>query len=158
MYKIKLYSLLPFFILLLLASCTEPKPFEFKGLKSIQIEKASFGKNIFNAKFDYYNPNSFTLSLVNLDCDVFVNDNFFTHYTLDTTYPIAAKANFELPAKMEVSLSSLLGNTFDLLLNKPMKITIKGQASVSKGIFTKKVPIEFTTMQRLNLAEVLKNR
>jgi hypothetical protein len=37
-----------------------------------------------------------------------------------------------------------------------MKITVKGNATLSKGIFTKHLPIEFSTEQKLNLKEALK--
>ena len=48
---------------ILMISCSQPQPFIFKGLKSIKIEKASLGKNVFNAEFTYENPNSFSLAL-----------------------------------------------------------------------------------------------
>ena len=43
----------------------------------------------------------------------------------------------------------------DILFNKPMKIGIKGNATISKGMFTKTVPIEFETSQKLNLREAI---
>jgi len=142
-------------LLLLVMACSSPKPFVFKGIKSIKIEKASFGKNIFNADFEYQNPNRFKLVLKNLDCSVFINDELFTQYQLDTIYPIPANANFVLPAKMQVELSLLLKNSMAILFNKPMKIGVKGRATISKGLFTKTIPISFETMQKLNLKEAL---
>ena len=40
---------------------------------------------------------------------------------------------------------------------KPIKLNIKGQATLSKGIFTKTVPIAFETNQKLNLGAALSN-
>jgi hypothetical protein len=137
-------------------ACSTPQPFVFKGIKSIKIEKASFGKNIFNAKFEYQNPNNFKLTLKNLDCSVYINDQFLTKYNLDSVYIIPANSNFELPAKMEMELSLLLKNTVDIVFNKPMKISVDGSATITKGIFTKVVPIHFQTTQQLNLKEALK--
>jgi len=139
----------------LLFSCATPKPFIFKGLKSIKIEKASFGANLLKADFTYENPNSFALTLNKLNCDIYVNDDLFTHYNLDTVFNIPANATFDLPAKIEVDLSSLLKNSIDLLFNKPMKISVKGSSTLSKGMFTKTIPIEFETTQKLNLRSVL---
>ena len=139
----------------LLISCATPKPFIFKGLKSIAIEKASLGSNILKAEFAFENPNSFTLTLNKLNCDIYVNDEIFTHYNLDTVFNIPANAQFDIPAKIEVELKSLLKNTLDLLLNKPMKISVKGTSTLSKGVFTKTMPIEFETTQKLNLSSVL---
>ena len=69
---------------------------------------------------------------------------------------IPANSNFELPAKMEMELSLLLKNTVDIVFNKPMKISVDGSATITKGIFTKTVPIHFQTTQQLNLKEALK--
>ena len=143
---------------LLMISCSQPQPFVFKGLKSIKIEKASLGKNIFKAEFTYENPNSFSLALNKLDADIFINDEKFTHYHLDTVFNIPANAAFDLPAIMEFDLTSLLKNSIDLIFNKPMKISVKGTSTLSKGMFTKTIPIEFETTQKLNLASVLSGR
>ena len=92
--KLNKYILIAFVIVF--ASCASPKPFVFKGLNSIKIEKASLGKNIFNAQFEYENPNKFQLTLKQLDCDVFINDKLFTHYKLDTNFIIPANQSFKL--------------------------------------------------------------
>ena len=141
--------------ILLLTACAAPKNLEFKGIESLKIEKASFGKNIFIASFAYHNPNNFNLVINKLDCAVYINNEFFTQYKIDSNYAIAANANFALPAKMEVDLSLLLKNSVNILFNKPMKIGIKGNATISKGMFTKTVPIEFETSQKLNLREAI---
>jgi hypothetical protein len=39
-----------------------------------------------------------------------------------------------------------------------MKISVKGTSTLSKGMFTKTIPIEFETTQKLNLAAVLSGR
>jgi hypothetical protein len=56
---------------------------------------------------------------------------------------------------MEVDLSLLLKNSVDILFNKPMKMGIKGNATISKGMFTKTIPINFETNQKLNLREAI---
>jgi hypothetical protein len=37
-----------------------------------------------------------------------------------------------------------------------MKINVKGISTLSKGMFTRTIPIEFETTQKLNLAEALR--
>ena len=56
---------------------------------------------------------------------------------------------------MEIELSILLKNTVDILFNRPMKIGVKGTATMSKGMFTKTIPIDFETTQKLNLKDIL---
>lgn len=152
----RLYKLGLLSIVCITLSCSQPKPFVFKGIESIKIEKASWGKNIFKANFVYENPNNFSLTLQKLEADIFINDKLFTHYKLDTIFIIPAEANFKLPATMQVELTDILKNSVDLIFNRPMKINVKGISTLSKGMFTKTIPIEFETNQKLNLAEALK--
>jgi LEA14-like dessication related protein len=144
-----------FAVILFFTACSEPSPLVFKGVQSIKIEKASLGKNRFQADFAYQNPNHFGLVLNKLNCEVFINDQLFTQYNLDSNFAIPANAQFILPAQMEIELSSLLKNSVDILFNNPMKIGIKGNATISKGIFTKTIPINFETNQKLNLREFI---
>lgn len=143
--------------LFIVTSCSSPKMFDFKGIKSLQLEKASFGKNLVNANFEYYNPNNFSLTLKQLDCTIYINDQPLTEYHLKEDFAIPASSNFELPAKMEIELSKLLKNSVDILMNNPMKVEVKGNATLTKGIFTRQVPIAFKTEQKLNLKEALKS-
>ena len=147
------YGLL--FVILLLTACSEPKTFEFKGLENIQLDKLTMGKNIIRANIKYYNPNPFSLVLKQIDCKVLLNNGKFTQLKLDTSITIPANKDFLLPAKLEFQMSDLVKNSMELLLNKPVKLNIKGNVTVSKGIFTKTVPIAYETTQKLNLGAAL---
>ena len=147
------YGLL--FVILLLTACSEPQSFEFKGLQDIQLEKLTMGKNIIRANIKYYNPNSFSLVLKQIDCKVLLNNGKFTQLKLDTNLTIPANQDFLLPAQLEFQMSDLVKNSMELLLNKPVKLNITGNATLSKGIFTKTVPIAYETTQKLNLGAAL---
>ena len=147
------YALL--FIILLFTACSEPQSFEFKGLQDIQLEKLTMGKNKINANIKYYNPNPFSLVLKQIDCKVLLNNGNFTVFKLDTNFTIPANKEFLIPAKLEFQMSDLVKNSMELLLNKPVKLNITGNATLSKGIFTKTVPIAYETTQKLNLGAAL---
>ena len=147
------YGLL--FVLLLLTACSEPKSFEFKGLQDIQLDKLTMGKNIIRANIRYYNPNDFSLVLKQIDCKVLLNNGKFTQLKLDTNFNVPPKKDFLLPAKLEFQMSDLVKNSMELLLNKPVKLNITGNATLSKGMFTKTVPIDYETTQKLNLGAAL---
>jgi LEA14-like dessication related protein len=147
------YGLL--FIILLFTACSEPQSFEFKGLQDIQLEKLTMGKNKIRANVKYYNPNPFSLVLKQIDCKVLLNNGNFTVLKLDTNFIIPANREFLIPAQFEFQMSDLVKNSMELLLNKPVKLNIKGNATLSKGIFTKTVPIEYETTQKLNLGAAL---
>jgi LEA14-like dessication related protein len=143
------------FFMLSLSACSEPQSFEFKGLQDIQLDKLTMGKNKIRANVKYYNPNAFSLVLKQIDCKVLLNNGNFTVLKLDTNITIAAKKEFLIPAQLEFQMSDLVKNSMELLLNKPVKLNIKGNATISKGIFTKTVPIEYETTQKLNLGAAL---
>jgi LEA14-like dessication related protein len=141
--------------MILLSACSEPQSFEFKGLQDIQLDKLTMGKNKIRANVKYYNPNAFSLVLKQIDCKVLLNNGNFTVLKLDTNFTIPAKKEFLIPAQLEFQMSDLVKNSMELLLNKPVKLNIKGNATLSKGIFTKTVPIEYETTQKLNLGAAL---
>lgn len=143
------------FFMCFIAACAEPQSFEFKGLQDIQLEKLTMGKNQIKANIKYHNPNPFSLVLKQIDCKVLLNNGQFTQLKLDTNFTIPPNKDFLLPAQFEFQMSDLVKNSMELLLNKPVKLNIKGNATLSKGIFTKTVPIEYETTQKLNLGAAL---
>jgi LEA14-like dessication related protein len=147
------YGLL--FFMLLLSACSEPQSFEFKGLQDVQLDKLTMGKNKIRANIKYYNPNPFSLVLKQIDCKILLNNGNFTVLKLDTNFFIPAKKEFLIPAQLEFQMSDLVKNSMELLLNKPVKLNITGNATLSKGIFTKTVPVVYETTQKLNLGAAL---
>ena len=141
---------IPFFI-----ACSEPQSLEFKGLQDIQLENLTMGKNKLKANIKYHNPNDFSLTLKQIDCKILLNNGHFTTLKLDTNFVIPAKKDFLLPAQFEFQMKDLVKNSMDLLFNKPVKLNVLGNATLSKGIFTKTVPISYETTQKLNLAAAL---
>ena len=143
------------FFLLFLTACSEPQSLEFKGLQDIQLDKLTMGKNKLKANIKYYNPNNFSMVLKQIDCKVLMNNGQFTTLKLDTNFSIPAQKEFLLPAQFEFQMSDLVKNSMELLFNKPVKLNIVGNATLSKGMFTKTVPIAFETTQKLNLGAAL---
>jgi len=140
---------------ILLFACEDPKNFEFKGMQEIQVSQLGMGKNTIHAKLKYYNPNHFSMILKKVDCDILMNNQPFTRVHLDTNFVIPAQSQFLVPAKMEFEMSNLVKNSVDILFNRPIKLNINGNATLSKGMFTKTLPIAFETTQKLNLASAL---
>ncbi len=143
------------FLILFLSACSDPLSLEFNGLQDIQLDKLTMGKNKLKANIKYYNPNSFSLVLKQIDCKILMNNGQFTNLKLDANFVIPAKKEFLLPAQFEFQMADLVKNSMDLLFNKPIKLNIVGNATLSKGVFTKTVPIAFETTQKLNLGAAL---
>jgi sulfur relay (sulfurtransferase) complex TusBCD TusD component (DsrE family) len=84
-----------------------------------------------------------------------LNNGKFTQLKLDTNFTIPPNKDFLIPAQLEFQMSDLVKNSMELLLNKPVKLNITGNATLSKGLFTKTVPIAYETTQKLNLGAAL---
>ncbi len=149
-----LSCILLIFILFFIA-CSEPQSLEFKGLQDIQLDNLTMGKNKLKASIKYNNPNDFSLVLKQIDCKILLNNGYFTTLKIDTNLIIPAKRDFLIPAQFEFQMKDLVKNSMDLLFNKPVKLNIVGTATLSKGIFTKTIPIDYVTTQKLNLAAAL---
>jgi hypothetical protein len=144
-------------LFLIFTSCKSAKTFEFKSVKSYKIEKMGLKGTTFNAQLEYYNPNNFRLVLKKIDCDIFVNDQIVTHYGLDSVIFIPPNQNFVVPASLPFEISTLLKYGVDIMFNKPLKISILGKAILSKGLFTKIVPIQYSTTKTINVkASIMK--
>ena len=125
-----------FLFLILFISCKKPQSLDYRGMKNFKIEKLGFDYSTVSMDLVYFNPNNFGIDLKHVDCDVYLDNRYAGKYLLDTTMHINKKAEFCLPSKMNVDMKGLLKNSFDLLMNKEVLVTLKGVTKVGKaGIY-----------------------
>lgn len=136
-------------ILLVLAACQRPKGFDYRGIRNLSIENSGTGKSSLSLDLDYYNPNDFNVSLKKVNCDVFINKNYLGKFKLDTLIHIAKRSEFFIPAKMDVDLKDILKNSFAVILNKEVLVSVKGSTRVGKsGIFIT-IPFDYEVHQKI---------
>ena len=85
-------------------------------------------------------------------------DDYITSGRVYVNNKLVIKLGSKVSIDDEVKVDGKIIFPYDfqyLLLNKPMKISVKGTSTLSKGVFTKTMPIEFETTQKLNLSSVL---
>lgn len=125
-----------FLFLILFISCKKPQSLDYRGMKNFKIEKLGFDYSTVSMDLVYFNPNNFGIDLKHVDCDVYLDNRYAGKYLLDTTMHINKKTEFCLPSKMNVDMKGLLKNSFDLLMNKEVLVTLKGTTKVGKaGIY-----------------------
>jgi len=148
----KLFTLFPLILtlLLLFSSCAKPKDAEYLGFENLHIQKAGLSESIVNVDAKCYNPNAFNLKLKKAELDVFVNDKFVGHSTLDTLIHIPAQDTFYLPISLKLNLGDLFKNALQLFLNPEVKLKVQGKAKVGKGGFYKNFPISYEGKQRID--------
>jgi LEA14-like dessication related protein len=140
--------ILVFFIL---ASCGKPQAPEYAGYENFRLEKAGLSGNILAADVKLFNPNNYNLQLKSASMDVYFNDRFLGHSSLDTLIILTAKDTTSFPLRMQASVKDLLKNAASLLLNPNVKLRITGSAKAGRGGFFINVPVNYEGMQKIEL-------
>ncbi|HEX8316345.1 MAG TPA: LEA type 2 family protein [Flavisolibacter sp.] len=142
-------------LLYVLSSCSKPQPPQYVGYENFRLEKASLASSILATNVKLYNPNGYNLQLKSASMDVYFNDKFLGHSTLDTLITLPAKDTAIFPLRMQASAKDILSNSARILLNPDVKIRITGNAKAGRGGIFINVPINYEGMQRIDLKELI---
>ena len=138
-------------VLCMAAGCSKPKTPEYVGYENFRLEKAGFTSNVLATNLKVYNPNSYNLQLKSASMDIYFNDRFLGHSSLDTLIILMAKDTTSFPVRMQASTKDLLKNAAGLLLNPDVKVRITGSARAGRGGFFINIPINYEGVQRIEL-------
>ncbi|HYE55686.1 MAG TPA: LEA type 2 family protein [Chitinophagaceae bacterium] len=142
--------------LLAFTQCGKPKEPDYIDFQNLRIEKASLEESVIRLDIRYYNPNKFKMQLKEASMDVYFNNKFLGHSTLDSLINIPKKDTFSIPVSMQVKMKDLLGNAAQLLINPNVMVKLQGNARVGRsGIFAN-VPINYEGMQKIDLSGALR--
>jgi LEA14-like dessication related protein len=132
-------------------ACKKPQGFDYRDVRNIKINKLGFDVTTLTMDLVYFNPNSFGVTLKNVDCDIFINKNYLGHYKLDTIMKIEKKSEFSLPSKININMKNVYKNAFTVLFNKEIELNVKGSSKVSKLGININVPFDYTGKHQLNI-------
>jgi LEA14-like dessication related protein len=133
---------------LLIVSCKKPQGFDYRDVRNIRIEKFGFDRTSLSMDLVYFNPNNFGVTLKNVSCDIFINNNFLGHYALDTTLKIDKKSEFVLPSKVAVDMKNVYKNALNMVFNKEVEVNVKGTAKITK-IISLTIPFDYKGKHKL---------
>ena len=146
------FSLLFISILIaLFCSCSRIEEPQFKELKKVSIEKFGLGKTCIKADLLFYNPNSFGVTLKEMNLDLFVDGSLMGHTNQDVDLKIDRKGDFTIPLKIELETKKTIKNLFTGLVKGEANVSVKGEIKVSKAGITKMVPINYSASQKVEL-------
>src|SRR3712207_5814755 len=80
-----------------LSSCSKPQPPQYIGYDNFRLEKAGLKNTILATDIKLYNPNGYNLQLKSANLNVYFNDNFLGHSTLDSLIVLPAKDTAAFP-------------------------------------------------------------
>lgn len=140
-------------IVCLFTACSKPLAPTYLGYQNFRLEKASLDNSILATDVKLYNPNRYALQLKSASMDVYFNNSFLGHSSLDTLITLPAKDTVYVPLQLQAKAKDILSNALKVLLNPDVKIKITGSAKAGRGGFFLNVPINYEGTQRINLSD-----
>lgn len=150
-FNVRCPALLPCFLTFVFFSCKAPEPFEFRGLENLTLGEVNTDSATITTNVVFYNPNSFRVSLKNLESDFYANESLISHYVLDTLLDVPAATEMRIPVSLRVNVQPILSNAVSAFLNRQILLRMKGKTQLGhSGIFIT-VPFEFSKNQQIDL-------
>ena len=147
---IRTYSLL-IFGLLFIAACGNPKELVYQDVKNFKVHQLSLTPEV-GMDVQFYNPNTFGMTLKDANIDVFINDQPIGKATLNTSFKVPGLDTFLLPVKLNANLSNVFANAIAILANRNVKVRLDGNVMAGRGVFVN-IPIHYEGIQKLDVLE-----
>jgi LEA14-like dessication related protein len=102
-----------------------------------------------SAELEFNNPNSFGLTIKEVECAVFISGDKVTTIKTNKDIDVPASAHFFIPVASTIKLSEqdykkIFGtNLFESLLNNEIKMKFEGEMTLSKFGLNRKVPFSY---------------
>ena len=132
-------------------SCTKPVSFEYRDLRNFKVDSIGLVSSSLSMDLVYFNPNNFGVDLKNVNCDVYINQNYLGKYLLDTTMHIAKRSEFSIPSHIEVDMKNVFKNTFATLFSNDVLVEVKGTTRVGKAGIYVTVPVQYSGRHQFSL-------
>lgn len=140
-----------FSTVILFSSCGNPQQLVYQDVKNFRINELSLAPRI-GMDIQFYNPNTFGMTLKDADVNLYINGKFVGNGTLERTYTVPATDTFYLPVSLKADLSNVLSNALSLLVNKKVDIELKGNVQAGRIVFVN-IPINYKGEQKLDIVE-----
>ena len=134
---------------LFLASCKSEniKEPEYREIRDVRIMNVGLLQTTAGLDFVYYNPNNFGVQLANASGDVYIDDMFFGHFSIQDKVTVHKHEEFIVPEVIMIDNISAIKNHRDIFKKKQAKIRIEGFAIVKKAGFNKELSIKYEGIQ-----------
>lgn len=134
------------------SSCSRPRAPQYLGYQNFRMVKAGLKNNVLATDIKLYNPNGYPLQLKSASLDVYFNNSFLGHSSLDTLLVLPARDTAYVPLQLQVNTKDILNQALKVYLNPDVQIKITGTAKAGRSGFFVNVPINYEGVQRINLA------
>lgn len=138
-----------YILLLVLASCANPKDLVYQDVKNFSVSKISLKPEI-GMDVQFFNPNNYGMTLKDANIDLYVNDKLVGHAVMEEKFKVPAADTFLLPVKLTTDLSAVLSNALQLMGNSTVNVKLKGSVKAGRGVLVS-IPINYEGKQKLNV-------
>lgn len=138
-------------VLFLLTACSKPVSPTYLGYDNFRVEQVGLNNNILSTRVKLYNPNAYPLQLKSASIDVYINNDFLGHSSIDSLIILPRKDTTYVPLRFTASAKDLLNSTMKVWLNPEVNVKIKGSAKAGRGGLFVNVPIDYEGKQRIAL-------
>lgn len=137
---------------LLSAACMKtPKSLIYQDVKNFRLLSLSLTPDI-GMDLQFYNPNTYNLTLKDANVNVFINDKQVGTTSLMSSFSVPANDTFLLPVKLQANLGNIFANAYSILSNRPVDVHLQGSVKAGRGIYLN-IPIDFRTKLKLNVVD-----
>ncbi|HEV7333418.1 MAG TPA: LEA type 2 family protein [Flavisolibacter sp.] len=138
-------------LLFYMSSCSKPQSPSYHGYEDFRVEKVGVKNTVLSTRVKLYNPNGYALKLKSASIDVYINNDYLGHSSIDSLITLPGKDTTYVPLQLTASAKDLLSNTLKVWLNPDVKIRITGEARAGRGSLFVNVPINYEGVQRIQL-------
>lgn len=138
-------------LVFLFSGCSKPQNPSYHGYDDFRVEKVGVKNTILSTRVKLYNPNAYALKLKSANIDVYINNDYLGHSSIDSLITLPGKDTSYVPLQLTASAKDLLSNTLKVWLNPDVKIRITGAARAGRGSLFVNVPINYEGVQRIQL-------
>ncbi|MFO7922785.1 MAG: LEA type 2 family protein [Bacteroidales bacterium] len=137
----------------LLVSCGNIENIEVGDIEDIKLNRFADRTIEFEVLMPIDNPTSFRFRIVDVDLDVYVNDEFLgkIRNVDNVLIPSGSSQLYNFPLKVEFS-NILRGalSMFNIFLDRQAEVEVKGKISIRSFPFTKHIKVDEMTQLRLD--------
>lgn len=140
-------------LLLTLFSCAAPKEvrnLEYQEVKNFRLGKLDKNNPEVGMDVQFYNPNTFGLTLKDARIDLYINNSFIGKASIARSFSVPGQDTFLLPVTLVPEIKNVFPNVLHLLFNKEVDVRIQGSVKAGRGLFVT-VPIHYEGRQKLNV-------
>jgi LEA14-like dessication related protein len=143
-------SVITAMLCLFIISCSQPKALVYQDAKNFRLNNINFKEPEVGMDLQFYNPNTYPLTLKDANIDVYLNNKMVGKAVLNNTFTVPATDTFLMPVNLTANIEQVFANTLQIVFNKEVDVRLVGSVQAGRGLFIR-VPINYQGRHRLNI-------